>query len=303
MRILVFLSFISLFSVLIIRWMGFEFIPFGQSHHRLEIPEQGPASFQLHQVWDSGKAEFCVYRSVFTKYGIQRNFETDLVTIREGFDPLRQTKADDPTQTHLIPAFKMNRIRRIPTGIYAYSQALSVFVSRLDPGRLLKQAFTSSDGCGMSYAELRETQVGLRGDFFSYWEQGLHGTRVFPEKGLISYDQLILYLRSKDLKEFKQERVRLLDTVFKSYLKSMPIYDCQITHMGEVDLMISGRLLKSHQIQLHFGDQVEEMNFGNSPTQPLLRWKHHDGSEEILETLRYLYYWELIKPGDRERNI
>ena len=301
MRILVIFGFTILLCALAARWVGIEFRLSAASNYHLEVPMKGPQPFHQHSIWDSGKAEFCVYSSKLSKYGIERKFETDMITIREGFNPLRMTKADDPNMDDLEPVFKMNKSRKIPTGIYSYSQTLSIFVSRTDPARMIKQAFTSADGCGMSYAEIRETNVGLKGDFYSYWEKGVHGSQEFSEKGLISYDQMVLYLRSKDLKTFKRERIRMLESVFTSYQRDLQIYDCEIIKMGEANMTVSGSLVPSHHIQLRFGSFVENMNFGILPTQPLLRWKHHDGSEEVLKSLRYLYYWELIKPGDRER--
>jgi len=300
------LSYLTIFCVLLAlfaRWQGFEFSGSGQSVHHLEIPSDGPAPFHTHPIWESGKAEFCVYDSSFSKYGTQRRFLTDVITIRENFHPQRMTKADQPDITGAIPILKMNRIRRIPTGIYDYSQSLSLFASRKDPSQLIKLAFSSADGCGISYSEIKADSSGMEGDFYTYWEKGVHGKQKIAEPGTISYDQLPFYLRSKDLSSYQSENVRLLGSVFSSYLRKLPIYDCRIINLGEKSLKIGKRDMRTYHLKLQFGEMEEELFLGAYPTQPLLRWKRADGSEDRLKSLRYLYYWELTKPGDRERNI
>jgi|GEM_PF-1781094 hypothetical protein len=301
MRALTFGILIGVAISLLFRWQSDGLSSADLSPRLLEIPKEGPRAFQEHSVWDSGKAEFCVYRSTYVKYGIKRSFETDVILIREFFNPQLVVKVDDSKSAGAIPVFKMNRIRTIPTGIYDYRQSLSAFVHRAQPAKLLKLAFSSSDGCGMSYSELKKSASGMIGEFHTYWEKGLSGKINFEEEGVLVHDQLPLYLRSLELSKYKGENLRLAGSVFTSYLRKLPIMDVKVENLGIEPVALGSRVFEAHHIRLQFGELLEDLWFAAQPTQPLLVWKHHDGAMDTLKSLRYLYYWQHVSPGDRER--
>jgi len=193
------------------------------------------------------------------------------------------------------------RIVAFETGVYSYHQNLSAFVHRNNPAKLIKQAFGSLDGCGMSYSEIKSGPSGLQGEFHSYWEKGIAGRLDLAPSSTIAHDQLPLYLRSKDLSKFSRESIKLLSSIFSSYLRELPVINAEVQNLGSEEISIGSKRFRAFHLKLTSKDMSEELWFGANPTQPLLRCNHHDGSSDTLRSLRYLYYWEHTKPGDRAK--
>jgi hypothetical protein len=303
MRIIISGFILCLGFLILFAWQP-QMVPWGKTpKSHLEFPGNGPLAFHTHPIWDTGKAEFAVYQSNFVKYGISRKFETDVILIREFFHPEKLVKADQSDTPGAIPVFKMNRIRSIETGVYSYHQNLSAFVHRSQPSKLVKLASSSLDGCGMSYSEIRASASELHGEFHSYWEKGISGRLNLGPSDRVIHDQLPLYLRAKDLSHYSGESIKLLGSLFSSYLRELPVMEVQIQNLGIEDLSLSSTIHKAYHLRLEGKGINEDLWFRASPTQPLLRWNHSDGSSDTLRSLRYLYYWKYTGTGDRAKTL
>jgi hypothetical protein len=111
--------------------------------------------FGTAPLWNDGNAEVSIYDARDIKYGVPRSSRAVLVVVAEDLLRDRLVKADDPSGgLPLVRVLKLNHVRSIPTGVYAYQQMLSVFLAAdsLDP---VKLTVTSHEWCGNSFAEWR----------------------------------------------------------------------------------------------------------------------------------------------------
>src|ERR1700730_11935786 len=128
-----------------------------------DSPAAGDPSWRRAPLWDDGKAEFCAYEVSWAHYGHVYKGRALLVLVKEPGNPALDVKADHPGRDS-FEVLKLNHVRDVATGIYTYHQMASVFWRR-DTGALQKIAATSSEACGISYAETRRGRLQTRSYF------------------------------------------------------------------------------------------------------------------------------------------
>ncbi|MBV8201903.1 MAG: hypothetical protein JOZ15_14890 [Acidobacteria bacterium] len=148
-----------------------------------DSPAAGDAAWRRAPLWDDGKAEFCAYEVSWAHYGHVYKGRALLVLVKEPWSPALDVKADRPGRDS-FEVLKLNHVRDVATGIYTYHQMASVFWRR-DSGALQKIAATSSEACGISYAEMTHGKLqthsyfDAQGDRTERWPAG-----TLPEDGL-----------------------------------------------------------------------------------------------------------------------
>jgi len=150
-------------------------------------------------VWDDGLAEVAVYDAHRTVYGVQRDFETVMLTVKEEMALKEGVKADPPYEGRdLTTVLKMNLVSRIPTENYAYDYMTSVFVEREDPRVLLKLAQSSQEWCGTTFKEIVAFGGALpRLIFHSYFDGQGDGSVPLPiDRATLPEEQLLLVMRA-----------------------------------------------------------------------------------------------------------
>jgi hypothetical protein len=152
-------------------------------HLYADSPAVGDPAWRQAALWDDGKAEFCAYEVSWAHYGHRYNGRALLVLVKEPWQPALEVKADHPGRDS-FEVLKLNHVRDVATGIYTYHQMASAFWRR-DSGALQKIAATSSEACGIAYAEMTRGKLQTHGYFdgegdrVQRWPAG-----AVPEDGL-----------------------------------------------------------------------------------------------------------------------
>src|SRR3954447_22989974 len=128
------------------------------------LAEGGDAAWRRSPVWDDGRAEVCAYEVTWAHYGRRYDGRALLVLVKEPWAPDLDVKADSPRPDG-FDVLKLNHVRDVPTGVYAYHQMASLYTRR-DSGALQKLATASSEACGITTAEM----VGGRLTTHSYFD-------------------------------------------------------------------------------------------------------------------------------------
>ena len=148
-----------------------------------DSPAVGDLSWRRAPLWDDGKAEFCAYEVSWAHYGHVYKGRALLVLVKEPWSPALEVKADHPGRDS-FEVLKLNHVRDVATGIYTYHQMASLFWRR-DSGALQKLAATSSEACGISFAEMTRGSLQThnyfdgQGDRTQRWPE-----LAWPEDGL-----------------------------------------------------------------------------------------------------------------------
>ncbi|MGH9399394.1 MAG: hypothetical protein ACRD00_03435, partial [Thermoanaerobaculia bacterium] len=90
-------------------------------------------------LWNDGNAEVSTYAARDVRYGIPRASRATLIVVAEDLNREKLVKADRPEgEPRTLRVLKLNHVRSIPTGVYAYNQMLSAFLAAdsLDPVKL-----------------------------------------------------------------------------------------------------------------------------------------------------------------------
>jgi hypothetical protein len=148
-----------------------------------DSPAAGDPAWRRASLWDDGKAEFCAYEVSWAHYGHAYKGRALLVLVKEPWSPALEVKADHPGRDS-FEVLKLNHVRDVATGIYTYHQMASLFWRR-DSGALQKIAATSSEACGISFAEMTRGQLQVHSYFDGQGDRSLrYPAGAIPEDGL-----------------------------------------------------------------------------------------------------------------------
>ena len=155
-------------------------------------------SFGGNPGWDDGLAEVAVYDAHRTVYGVDRSFQTTLITVKEDFDAAKAVKADAPLDGRpIITVLKLNILSRIPTENYEYSYMTSIFAKRDDLRVLVKAANSSQEWCGTTFKEIVTWDGAPRLQFHSYFDSQADGAHpIHLDARTLLEDQLLLVMRA-----------------------------------------------------------------------------------------------------------
>ena len=249
----------------------------------------GDPAWRRSDVWDDGKAELCAYDVTWAHYGHRYGGRALLVLVKEPWAPDLDVKADGPRPDG-FDVLKLNHIRDVQTGIYAYHQMASVYTRR-DSGALRKLTATSSEACGVSTAEVTGGRLATRsyfdgqGDRAMAWPDG-----ALPEDGLPA-----------SLRDYVAGRAPAALSIFPSLLASRfpelkPVtYQVEKREVAAVETPEGPR--PAVEIRLSAGSSVLAYAFDREPPYRLLRFAREDGTVYRLAKCERLAYWEMHDPG------
>ncbi|GAA4835376.1 hypothetical protein [Algivirga pacifica] len=128
---------------------------------------------QFGEYWYKGEAELSTYTLQQARYGEIREGIAILIQVTEPFDHKQMVKADQPDHDskHIQNVLKYNLIKRFTTGIYDYSQMMSVFTAleaEFVPASY-KVAYSNQDWCGQYYTEMLNEKKALKVSHSSYF--------------------------------------------------------------------------------------------------------------------------------------
>jgi hypothetical protein len=243
-------------------------------------------------LWDDGRAEFCAYEVEWFRYGTLFPGRALMILVKEPWAPDLEVKADRPRGDG-FDVLKLNHLRDVPTGIYTYHQMASVFVRR-DSGALRKMTATSSEGCGISTALIKDGMI----ETHSYFDgQGDREMR-YPESALLE-DGLAMTLRDFVVGAMPDElevfpslmagRFTSLEPRSWKLVRSEPrVAD---TALGPVEAVA---------VRLERDGQWMSFTFAVEAPHRLLELRRSDGTAYRVAKCERIPYWEMNQPGGQE---
>jgi hypothetical protein len=251
--------------------------------------------FGTAPLWNDGQAEVSVYDAHDIKYGIPRSSRAVLIVVAEDLLPDRLVKADAPASgAPLVRVLKLNHVRSISTGVYAYQQMLSVFLAAdsLDP---VKLTMTSHEWCGNSFAEWRMDRAAL--ELRTYFEKPGDVDVPLRPAGAVFYDALPLKLRGLDFARTRRGPIRIIDSVF-SNRPTPPVVEEALLTVAPA----AGGPSARYRVVVARGDRRDVFELAAAAPHRLLSWDRSDGGSLRLRDSRRFRYWEKNHPGD-ERTL
>ena len=251
-----------------------------------DSPAAGDASWRRAPLWDDGKAEFCAYEVSWAHYGHAYSGRALLVLVKEPWSPALEVKADHPGRDS-FEVLKLNHVRDVATGIYTYHQMASVFWRR-DSGALQKLAATSSEACGISFAEMTRGSLQTH----SYFDGQGDRTRRWPELAMPE-DGLPASLRT-----FVTGILPGHLDVFPSLLAGRYADLAPRTYSLERS-RVAGAAGAGDAVELRLASGASKLTytFEAEPPHRLRRFEREDGTTYRLAKCGRIAYWDMHDPG------
>ena len=256
------------------------------------------ASFLTNPYWNSGNAEFQVYKALLTRYGIRRDGTAKIIIVKEPFDPDKLVKTNKSAPA--IEVIKMNYIQTVPTGVYDYFQMASFFFDRAT-GNIIKYTMSSQEGCGTTFMQYVYRRNSGHFVFHSYFDdEGDVTAELETAEPPVFYDALPLVLRFR-LKEKTPCTLKVVQPLIANKFIKPALREARITNrlisaagMGEVTAE------QVYETTVEAGDARDVFYF--EPTFPnrLVKWQKGNNDELLLQSSRFFPYWQFNKPGDEK---
>lgn len=143
----------------------------------------------FQKYWYQGLAELSRYRLTQQRYGQAHEGELVLIFVTEPFLRGRQVKHEHGPGED-VSVLKLHSHRHFFTGVYPYNILTTAFVPAQGDEGALKVAFTTTEWCGVVYAQLNRLASGWRVRSHSYFQaEGDEDTtapEAIVEDGLLS---------------------------------------------------------------------------------------------------------------------
>jgi len=243
-------------------------------------------------VWDDGNAEFCAYEVDWWRYGELYPGRALSVLVKEPWAPDLEVKADSP-RADGFEIIKLNFVRDVPTGIYIYHQMASVFLRR-DDGGLRKLVTSSTEGCGISTAEMTDGTLATRSYFDGQGEREL----PWPE-GAVPEDGLPAALR-----DWVAGDAPVSVWVFPSLLAGrFPVLEAaewRLTRRETDGVELPAGTFSGVELRLSRNGEWLAYLFATDLPHQLLRITRSDGSDYRLAKCERIPYWRMTRPGGEQ---
>jgi len=276
-----------------------------------DSPSVGDPSWRRAPLWDDGKAEFCAYEVSWAHYGHAYKGRALLVLVKEPWNPALDVKADHPGRDS-FEVLKLNHVRDVATGIYTYHQVASVFWRR-DSGALQKVAASSSEACGVSYAEMTRGKLQTHSYFDGEGDRGQRWPAgAWPEDGLpAALRTFVSGLLPGSLDVFPSLlAARYEDLRPRTYTlerRKVPAAAAAAATPGGA-ASPSGQAAASPseagdpgeeavELRLSSGKSKLAYTFEARPPHRLLHFERDDGTTYRLAKCERLVYWQMHDPG------
>ncbi|MFN2385431.1 MAG: hypothetical protein ABR576_03965 [Thermoanaerobaculia bacterium] len=243
-------------------------------------------TFGTDPLWNDGNAEVAAYDARDVLYGVPRASLAVLIVVAEDLSPEKLVKADAPQPGKSVRVLKLNHVRSIGTGMYAYEQMLSAF---LDAAALrpVKISMASHDWCGNTFVEWRRDRnvLSVRSYFDAIGDRDV----PFGPGDAVFYDALPLKLRALDFARTRSGTIRLIETLFT--------IRPQISRAAEARLEVR-TAGDRYRVEITRGPKRDALEFERGYPHRLVLWKRADGGILTLRSARRIRYWEKNRPGD-----
>lgn len=258
---------------------------------QLAAAGQGDDAWRLDEVWDDGKAEFCAYRVQWRRYGELHQGRALLVVVKEPWAPDLDVKADRQRPDG-FDVLKLNHIRDVDTGIYAYHQMASAFLDRRQ-GDLEKLATSSTEACGITTSLLTDGRL----ETHSYFDG--QGDRGQPFPGGLPEDALPMLLR-EIVKGPVPDTLDVFPSLLTGRLPSLEPTSYELRRRTISDEGAGGQPISGVELRLRNDAASHTYVFSREPPHVLLAYTGGDGTTYRLARCDRLAYWNLNGPGDEE---
>ncbi len=178
----------------------------------------------------------------------------------------------------------------MPTGIYTYHQMASVFLRR-DDGALRKLATSSTEGCGISTAEM----TGGRLETSSYFDGQGERTVPWPE-GALPEDGLPAHLRDWVAGE-PPAAVSVFPSLLAGRFPELTAGEWQLSRRRLDGVELPAGSFAGVELRLSRGDAWIAYLFTPEPPHLLLRLTRSDGTDYRLARCERIPYWRMNGPG------
>lgn len=252
---------------------------------------QRAGAWRHDRVWDDGNAEFCAYEIDWQRYGRANSGRALLITVKEPWAPDLEVKADT-SRPEGFEVIKLNHVRDVPTGIYTYHQMASAFVRR-DSGSLQKLAVTSSEGCGISTAQLVRGALSTR----SYFDGQGESKTAWPA-GAHPADALALTLR-----DYLEGPLPAFVEVFPSLMTGrFPDLRSTRFELGRApgSRTTPAGTFETIEIELRESSRSMTYSFARESPHPLVHYEDSEGSSYRLAKCERIPYWRMNQPGGED---
>jgi hypothetical protein len=253
-----------------------------------DSPAAGDPAWRRAPLWDDGKAEFCAYEVSWAHYGHVYKGRALLVLVKEPWSPALDVKADHPRRES-FEVLKLNHVRDAATGIYTYHQMASVFWRR-DSGALQKIAATSSEACGISFAEMTHGKLQTH----SYFDGQGDRTQRWPGSALPE-DGLPAALRTF-VTGILPPHVEVFPSLLAGRYGDLAPRDYSLERRevpGGAEPGEPGAV----ELRLTSGAAKLTYTFAAQLPHRLLRFEREDGTTYKLAKCERIAYWDMHDPG------
>jgi len=243
----------------------------------------------MDALWDDGNAEFSAYEVTWSRYGNLYPGRVLLVLVKEPWAPDLQVKADRP-RAEGFDVLKLNHLRNVPTGIYTYHQAASVYFRR-DSAALVKLAATSFEACGISTALLVEGRLQTH----SYFDGEGDREQPFPREA-VTEDGLPALLRDYVQGE-PPPRLQVFPMLLMGRFGKLEPRSFGVNKRDVGAVAVPAGQFAAVEITLGHEDNLLSFTFEREAPHRLLRYVHSDGTEYRLVKSERIPYWRMHDPG------
>jgi hypothetical protein len=249
-----------------------------------------------NRYWDSGKAEFQIYKAKISRYGIPRESTVKIIIVKESFDTEKMVKTLKTSKASEV--IKMNYIQTVPSGVYDYFQMASFFFDR-QTGSLIKYTMSSQDGCGNTYMQYVYKNNNHRFCFHSYFDDEGDIQIELPSKNpLVFYDTLPLVLRFR-LKDKKSYNMKVVSPLISSRFSKPVFWDAEITNRAIDSIMIGARKISNiYESTVKINGKSDIYYFESDFPNRLIKCTLNNSDELLIKNSRFFYYWKYNNPGD-----
>jgi len=253
---------------------------------------EGSSAWRTDPLWDDGNAEFCAYEVDWYRYGRLNAGRALLIVVKEPWAPDLEVKADTPRPDG-FDVLKLNHVRDVSTGIYTYHQMASVFVRR-QSGELQKLAATSSEGCGISTAQMTGGTLTTS----SYFD-GQGDERWDYPPGALAEDGLPMTLRDF-LDGETPTKVEVFPSLMAGRFPSLDVATYRVERQKVSAVQVPAGSFDAIEIKLIDGTRWMAYTFDSRPPHALVRATRDDGTVYRLAKCERIPYWDMNIPGGED---
>ncbi len=261
-----------------------------------KINEHFDPQWSFDPLWDDGLAEVAIYDAERVIYGQPRPHEEVRILVSEPMDTRQHVKADPPYEgKRILPVLKCNIFSRVETKNYPYHLMVSLFVDRARPSRLVKATYSSQEWCGQTFKDLQLYRDPPRFSANSYWDgQAITDRPLEWDSNTLLEEQLAVSLRALKLEVGEEMAIRLLPSQV-SNRAPVPEPVSAVISRVERSGWLEGMNFEDgpsliYEIEAEDGSWAAYA-FAPEPPRVLLGYRHSDGRQGRLKSVRRRAYW------------